>query len=363
VHGESPPAVFVGRHNYPKVNLGPLVPIEDQKAMADTENMYGMDLQDLIAMRSGLVRSGFQSNVKLGHWSNRLIELTQEIAMASSPVDTEVEFRKPPRFKIKLDAYTQPSGPYGEIEKAFLTENPDVPRDVDYIVDDRDAKTSTALKELYERGVSIDHAVRLLSSGLLGQEKKRKLVPTRWSITATDSNIADILLDQVKQNQHINQVLAGYSEYLGNRCAVILIPANWKFELVECYMEGSLWSGGQATYISEMEGYDGRSSYADKTAGAYYATRLAVAEKLVDLGRQAKAIAFREIGSEYFIPLGVWVVRETMRDALKNLKRIESLQMAFEQIKDKFKFAGDWRDKSQLYRDHMQQRRLTDYTD
>ena len=33
--------------------------------------------------------------------------------------------------------------------------------------------------------------------------------------------------------------------------------------------------------------------------------------------RQAKAVVFREIGEGYEIPLGVWVIRETVRDALK----------------------------------------------
>ncbi|WGI16781.1 Nre family DNA repair protein [Methanonatronarchaeum sp. AMET-Sl] len=361
VHGMSPPAVFVGRHNYPKVNLGPMVPIENREVYADTESMFGENLEDLIAMRSSLVRSGFSSNVEIGSWSTRLIDLTQEIAMSNSPVDTEVEFRKPPKFEVKLDAYTQPSGPYGEISKAEITENPSIPRDVDYIVSDSDAKTTTALKELYNRGVSVSQTIRLLSSGLLGQEKDRKLVPTRWSITATDSNLSEILLNRIKHYQQINQVLAGYSEYLGNRCVIILIPANWQFELVECYMKGSLWSGGQTTYISEMEKYQGRKKYAEKTAGAYYATKLAIAEKLENLGRQAKVIAIREIGDEYFIPLGVWVVRETMRNATQNLKKFDTLDQAIKYSKQKLKFSKNWIETSKLLKNHKQQKRLTDY--
>ena len=55
------------------------------------------------------------------------------------------------------------------------------------MVEDRDASAAVALVELYSSGISLDHISRLLSLGLLG--KKRKLVPTRWSITASDDMI------------------------------------------------------------------------------------------------------------------------------------------------------------------------------
>jgi len=45
---------------------------------------------------------------------------------------------------------------------------------------------------------------------------------------------------------------------------------------------------------------------------------LAVAEALHKMRRQAGVVVFREIHPQYFIPLGVWVVRETVRDAFRN---------------------------------------------
>jgi len=44
---------------------------------------------------------------------------------------------------------------------------------------------------------------------------------------------------------------------------------------------------------------------------------LAVAEALHNMRRQAGVVVFREIHPQYFIPLGVWVVRETVRDAFR----------------------------------------------
>ncbi len=51
--------------------------------------------------------------------------------------------------------------------------------------------------------------------------------------------------------------------------------------------------------------------------GGYYAARLAVAEALHTMRRQAGVVVFREIHPRYILPLGVWVVRETVRAAFR----------------------------------------------
>ncbi|MCJ7450432.1 MAG: hypothetical protein MUP58_01695, partial [Candidatus Nanohaloarchaeota archaeon QJJ-9] len=79
---------------------------------------------------------------------------------------------------------------------------------------------------------------------------------------------------------------------------------------------------------------EGRTSYAEETAGGYYAARLGVLEKLRKKQRQAKALVLREVTDEYWAPLGVWVVRETVREALeKEPINPESFKKAVEKAK------------------------------
>ena len=87
---------------------------------------------------------------------------------------------------------------------------------------------------------------------------------------------------------------------------------------------------GRIPYIAtDIEGPVGRKSYASNTVGGYYAARLAVQEKLLQMRRKAAVVAFREVGKGYAIPLGVWQVRENMRTALKNLvRRFDNLDQA-----------------------------------
>ncbi len=83
---------------------------------------------------------------------------------------------------------------------------------------------------------------------------------------------------------------------------------------------------------SDHEGPNGRSSYATNTLGGYYAARLAVLEKLNELHRKAAVLAFREVGKGYSIPLGVWQVRENIREALKGSKSFDTLEKALNYI-------------------------------
>jgi hypothetical protein len=88
----------------------------------------------------------------------------------------------------------------------------------------------------------------------------------------------------------------------------------------EAWFPGSVWSdafGQRPVIAEEYEGFKGRKQYVAEEGGGYYAARLAVAEALHTMRRQAGVVVFREIHPRYIIPLGVWVVRETVRAAFR----------------------------------------------
>ena len=55
--GTSPPSVFVGSYNYPKVNVGPMVPpIHGDTSLLDTpEKWIGKTLEEIVNYRLNLV--------------------------------------------------------------------------------------------------------------------------------------------------------------------------------------------------------------------------------------------------------------------------------------------------------------------
>jgi hypothetical protein len=99
----------------------------------------------------------------------------------------------------------RPPGPSGPLLGIDITTNPVIPRRVDQIVEDKDAHASDSIGELYSSGIGLDHISRLLSLGLLG--KRRRLVPTRWSITASDDIIGKTLKDSIIDRPVISDYL------------------------------------------------------------------------------------------------------------------------------------------------------------
>jgi hypothetical protein len=148
----------------------------------------------------------------------------------------------------------------------------------------------------------------MLSVGVFG--KQRKLVPTRWSITATDDILGKNFLDKVRE-QPIGEYAAHFGSYLGNYYLLLFFPEQWSYELFEMYVKP-----GVLEYSTDYEEFSGRKNYAEQCAGGYYTVRMAIAEHLIQQKRQNTVLALRFITDEYVLPLGVWVTREATRKAL-----------------------------------------------
>jgi hypothetical protein len=316
MEGLSPPEVFVGRQGYPLVRAGPMLPVSEMAAQPS----LGMDIGNIIALRSSLVRSEARMVVNEAAMPGRLLESCQQMAMSSAPVGAEVAFLKPPKGKLQFDGVLSPSGPSAELKEMEITTNPLIPRKVDQIVEDKGVLAVDAVEELYSSGIDTGHISRLLSLGLLG--KKRRLVPTRWSITASDDMAGKALKDKVIDKPLISDFQLYSGEGLGNHFEILLLPRAYSFELIEIWMAGSLWAP-DGWIGSDSEGLRDRNEYSS-LAGGYYAARLAVLEHMAHQGRQASILAVREISKDYWAPLGVWVVRDVARKALSMSPKIFS---------------------------------------
>jgi hypothetical protein len=354
LEGLTPPEVFVGRHGYPSVRAGPMVPALD----AYRGQSLGMEIAEIIASRSIMVRSEIRIGVKEALAPGRLLEACQQLALSSAPVGTEVTFHKPPQARMHFDGVLSPSGPQGQLKEMEITTNPLVPRKVDEVVTDRTTVAAESAGELYSSGIDLGHISRLLSFGLLG--KKRKLVPTRWSITASDDMVGKMLAERIADDPTLNDFYLYSAKDLGNHFEILLLPRVYGFELIEIWMPGSAWAP-QGWMGSDREEMRGKRDYSP-LAGGYYAARLAALEHLSRIGRQAAVLAVREISEAYWAPLGVWVVREVARKAMAaSPRRFGSLVEAVAEMDQRIKMpAAEWRKLSQLLAAPAQ-RRLGDF--
>jgi hypothetical protein len=308
ISGTSPPSVFVGSYNYPKVFVGPMVPpIHGNTSLLDSpENWKGKSLEEIINFRLNLVRG--TQKISINQTEGRYIENLQEVTMSSKPIDSDLVFTKPPSSKISLDGESAPFGPAGEIKSAKFATTSSV-KSIEKIFYDKDLKAQDAVLNLYNSGIDISKIQKCFSIGMLGQ--KRKLVPTKWSITATDDIISKSLADDVLDYNLIDTCNVFSYSHLGNIFSVVLFPHRWIYEMIEAWSSNGVMGFGSDS--EDARGID----HPPAIAGAYFAAKLGVLEYLTEHKIQSGVIILREIRPEYAIPVGVWQVREGIREAMK----------------------------------------------
>ena len=322
--GSSPPSVFVGsKLQYPIVNVGILSPLQrDEDAWVYDRPKYWADnnfqINDVVKLRDNLLNSRFQSNVKDVRYNKKFLDMAQEIAVASKPVDVEIELKNKVSVGREKDQILTPHGMRAGLKSAKIVSNVKIDRKLEKVMND-DMKATQAFRILYKNNFDEYVLSKILSIGVLGLKKNRKLVPTRWSITATDDALGKQLLEKIKKYKWIENYELFYGSFLGNHYIIMLFPSVWSYELFELYLPGSSWNPtGNIRASTDFEPFSGRKEYAYATAGGYYASKLPILQYLENIKRQAGVLAIRIETPSYWAALGVWVVRESVKKALAN---------------------------------------------
>ena len=362
LNGSSPPSVFIGRIGYPNVYIGPMIPPEvgDTSIIDTPERWFGKSIEEIVDFRVKLVRGMYRTNIKD---RNKMIELTREIALSKKPVDSEMILSKKPRRQIVMSDEVQPFGASAPLRDLSI-DNTYWDRKMEKCYYDTDLKAKEAICFLYKEKVPVSSIQKAFSVGAFGIEKNRKLVPTRWSITAIDDMLSKELMENVRRYPVINEYRVYESEFLDNRFEILMLPQAWSYESMETWYPGTLWNQNPESFVlySDFESYKGRTTYA-RIGGCYYSARLAVLEALEKERRQATVIVMREAHPGYIMPVGVWHVRENVRNAMRNKPlKFNTLEEALLRIAERFEISIDfWIENSEILKEVFTQKKLTQW--
>jgi len=333
IEGSTPPSVFIGSWNYPKVFVGPMIaPQHGDTTILDTPEYWipqKKTTEEILQYRLSLIRG--KESVKVTDLDNKIVEKLQEIVLAKSSVESEAKFKHIPRGFSLSDEHL-PYGPSALLED-FSVGNAYWDRKLEKVYYDTDRKAADAIIGLYEEGVRFSQLQKALSVGAMGVAKKRKLVPTRWAITACDSILANHYIEQTRNFEIIENYEVFEFSSLNNYYAILLLPTAWQYEWMEAFLHVL---GNEEVIFSDYETNRGKKGYST-VGGCYYSCKFAIAEALARARRQAGAIVFREAYNGY-VPLGVFNVRENVRHAMKQRpSEFQSLRQALAYISSKLK--------------------------
>ncbi len=337
LEGSSPPSVFIGSYGYPKVYVGPmLTPQYGDTSIFDTPEAWiptNKNAYDIIQFRLQLVRG--KELAKINDLDNKLVGKLQEVALAKSSVESEAQFKHAPRGFFFNEEH-QPFGPSAQL-RSFDINNAKWEDDLEKVYYDSDLKAKDAIVNLYKEGLQFTQIQKAISVGAMGLKRNRKLVPTRWSITAVDDTLGKNFLDEIRYFEPIDNYEVYEFEALNNYFAILFLPTTWQYEFMEAFIHVM---EKEELIFGDWEGFHGRSDYAS-IGGCYYAVRFACTEKLKFRRRQAGAIVFREAYKGY-VPLGVFTCRETARHALTQMPReFHDLKTALNYISSRLRLPID----------------------
>lgn len=365
--GTSPPAVFVGRKNYPYVYVGPMTPAEHgDTSLYDFPELWRdleIDVDRIIEMRLALVLGRTKINVLNIH--SKISQTLHELILNVKPTDIEMIFEKPPAG-FMFSEYEPPIGPRAPLASFRIVGSTSSSHIVEKIYNDTDVNVRTAVIELYSHGIPVSYIQKLVSVGALGKKKLRKFVPTRWSITAVDDIISKHIVEKrIKDYKEIESIYLFVRSIHKNLFIAILIPGKWCFEWMEAWFPRSTWNmlGEKVVIEGDYELFSAnRNTYAS-IGGCYYAARLATAEYLEKISRQAIAIVLREIYPGFDLPIGVWFVREQLRAMYKEKPvRVNSFEEAFKIVEKFSKIGVDlWMKKSYILRKLFKEKKIDEY--
>ncbi len=220
-------------------------------------------------------------NINVEDTSGRFVTDMQDLAMSERSAESEAIFEKNGlsdtdlKNEFRSDTGIPPFGPAAPL-RAFKTWSLSSDQRIEAAYYDTDLRAAEAIMKLYMDGVETSIVERVFSLGMLGLKAKRRLVPTRWSISATDDIISGTLVKQIEVNPTIDHYEVTQYSHLANDYSVILIPDDvWRFEMLENWFlnTGQMLSGGDYEDARRLK-------HNPTIAGAYFASRLAVAEHL-----------------------------------------------------------------------------------
>jgi len=356
IDGSTPPSVFIGSWNYPKVYAGPMIaPVSGDTTIMDMPESWipqSKSQEDIIGYRMSLVRG--KQLVGIKDLESGFVEKLQEISLAENSIESEAEFFKKPRGSSFSDEHT-PHGPSAIIQK-FDIENVRWEHRLEKAFYDTDLKAADAVVDLNKKGIPFSNIQKAFSVGAMGVGKRRKLVPTRWSITACDSTIGDRLLKTVRFNDIIDTTRVYEFSSLNNYYAIMLIPTEWQYEWMEAFLQVL---GREELIFSDYETNSGKKEYS-RVGGCYYTCKMAVLEALERESKQAGVIVLREAYNGY-VPLGVFNVRENVRNAMDQTPlEFEDMKTALSYISTKLKLPVEkFVKQSDLLKELLQSRQTT----
>ena len=346
-------SAIVGEKNYPNLKVHNISNSNFESSFFNTNEIVKKDYNDILKLKARNILGSTEEAHKRKVDSRINTEL-QDVYKSKKAVEFNSEFEKELQFdKVLVNKVSGIVGSRNPLLTLEATENTSTSKNIEKFTTG-DVKSREAIISLYEKGTNENQIINLLALGTLGIQSNKRLVPTKWSISAYDQTIEKYLHKKLLKYRVLNEFEVYEYHDKGNYFVEILIPDSFQGEVVEAFT-GFV----ERDYV----GLDNKLNKPEpETSGGFYATKIAIFEHLEERKRQAAFVSLRLI-SGYDIPLGVVFVRECVREALKKkpLFRGTSEKELNEFLSQKYPKHFKLYSESRVLKERKRQRKLGEY--
>ena len=134
------------------------------------------------------------------------------ISLNELNIDLKVSSVNMPKIDVN-DFYQH--GIKTKLEKFKINDNFKIDSKIEKIYYDKDMKAQEGIKFLYDSKIDENKISKILSVGAMGV--KRKLVPTKWSITAVDDSLGKEEIEKIKTFKKGENYRIQTGQFFGNR--------------------------------------------------------------------------------------------------------------------------------------------------
>lgn len=322
---------IIGEKNYPNLQTYNISNEEKLSSYKNTAQNVKQNYDNIIKQKAKNI-FGTTREQHIKQTTSKINEELQNIYKSKKEVEFTTHYSKELQFnKISMNSTHGIMGSNNQVNKINANQNTSTSKQIEKFADNEE-KAKNAIISLYEREVNEHQIINLLALGTFGLQSNKKLVPTRWAITAYDQTLEKHLHQKIIKYNPLNSYEIYHHKDKGNEFIIILFPEPFQAQVTEKF-EGGL----EEDYVSHNNKLQTKEPMC---SGGYYATKLPVFEQLNQRKKQSAYISIRII-KDYELPLGVVFVRESVRTALKNQifktsNKQEMLKFLFENYKNHF---------------------------
>ncbi len=311
-------APIVGEKSYPNLKIHNISTEQRDNSFFKSGEVVKKDYNQIFKLKARNILGSTEST-NIRNINDRLKNEISNVYKSKKEIEFTSEFEKELKFdKVVLNKVSGIVGSKNSLLNLSANENTTTSKQIEKYTE-TDIKAREAIINLYERGINEHQIIHLLALGEFGINVNKKLVPTRWSITAYDQTIEKYLHKKIITYNTIDNFEIYYYKNKSDTHIIILLPDTYMGEHTEdWYNDSNSESISQPQVGVDYIGFDNKLKTPEpNNAGGYYATKIAINEFLYNRKKQASFIAIRIIRN-YDVPLGVVFVRECVRECLKN---------------------------------------------